>query len=88
MYGQDTSVILDPFVGSGTTLFEASRKGLRCYGAEINPSAVEMARTAHFVNLSPTERKDVFQAAVALAERDVRPFEWYLFSYQEQEQHS
>jgi DNA methylase len=87
-YSLDTSVILDPFVGSGTTLFEASRKSLACYGAEINPSAVEMARTAHFVSLSPTERKDVFQAAVELAEKDVRPFEWNLFSYQEQEEHS
>jgi SAM-dependent methyltransferase len=87
-YSLDTSVILDPFVGSGTTLFEASRKSLACYGAEINPSAVEMARTAHFVSLSPTERKDVFQAAVELAEKYVRPFEWNLFSYQEQEEHS
>ena len=26
-YSQDTSVILDPFVGSGTTLFEAARRG-------------------------------------------------------------
>ena len=27
-YSQDSSVILDPFAGSGTTLFEAARKGL------------------------------------------------------------
>src|SRR6266404_8861194 len=58
-YSQDTSVILDPFAGSGTTLFEAARKGLTCYAAEINPSAFEMARTAHFVNLPLTERKNL-----------------------------
>ena len=57
-YSQGTSVILDPFVGSGTTLFEASRKGLTCYGAEINPSAVEMARTAHFTRPLNDERRD------------------------------
>jgi DNA modification methylase len=88
IYSQDISVILDPFVGSGTTLFEASRKGLRCYGAEINPSAVEMARTAHFANLSSAERKDIIQTAIVLAENYVRPFEWDLFSYQEREQNS
>lgn len=56
-YASSNSVVLDPFVGSGTTLFEAARKGLACYGAEINPSAVEMARTSHFINIEPLERK-------------------------------
>src|SRR5436305_15047373 len=56
-YSQDTSVILDPFAGSGTTLFEATRKCLICYAAEINPSAIEMTRTAHFSNLSFGEKR-------------------------------
>ncbi len=85
-YSQDTSVILDPFAGSGTTLFEAARKGLTCYAAEINPSAFEMARTAHFVNLPLTERKNLIQRAVAVAEESIRPFTWDLFSYQNQAQ--
>ncbi|MGH2506220.1 MAG: DNA methyltransferase, partial [Ktedonobacteraceae bacterium] len=42
-YSQSSYTILDPFVGSGTTLFEAARKGFKCYGSEINPSAIEMA---------------------------------------------
>jgi hypothetical protein len=81
-YSQDTSVILDPFAGSGTTLFEATRKGLVCYTAEINPSAIEMARTAHFSNLSLAQRKDAIQVAVTLAEECIHPFTWDLFSYQ------
>jgi SAM-dependent methyltransferase len=81
-YSQDTSVILDPFVGSGTTLFEASRKGLACYAAEINPSAIEMARTCQFVNLPLTDRKNIIQKAVEIAEEYVKPFTWDLFSYQ------
>src|SRR5579864_3583947 len=60
-YSQDASVILDPFVGSGTTLFEAARRGLTCYAAEINPSAIEMASTVHFVNLPLAERKQSIQ---------------------------
>ena len=85
-YGQDTSVILDPFVGSGTTLFEAARRGLTCYAAEINPSAIEMARTVHFVNLPLAERKQSIQTAVMLAEECIHPFTWDLFSYQNHEQ--
>jgi len=85
-YSQDTSVILDPFAGSGTTLFEAARKGLTCYAAEINPSAIEMARTAHFSNLFLAQRKDVIQVAVTLAEGCIHPFTWDLFSYQNLEQ--
>ncbi len=82
-YGKDSCTVHDPFVGSGTTLFEASRKGFRCYASEINPSAVEMAKTAHFVNLTLSERKHFIQQAVAIAENVVRPLLWDLFSYQE-----
>lgn len=85
-YCQDASVILDPFAGSGTTLFEAARKGLTCYAAEINPSAIEMARSIHFVNLPLADRKSVIQKAVALAEECTHPFTWDLFSYQNHEQ--
>ena len=85
-YSQDTSVILDQFVGSGKTLFEAARRGLDCYGAEINPSAIEMASTVHFVNLPLTERKQSIQTAVMLAEECIHPFTWDLFSYQNHEQ--
>ncbi len=85
-YSQDTSVILDPFVGSGTTLFEAARRGLACYAAEINPSAIEMARTSHFINLPLAERKHSIQMAVTLAEECIHPFTWDLFSYQSHEQ--
>jgi SAM-dependent methyltransferase len=55
-YTRPDSVILDPFVGSGTTLFEAARFNLACFGVEINPAAFEMAKTAEFVNVEPAER--------------------------------
>ena len=85
-YSEDASVILDPFVGSGTTLFEAARRGLTCYAAEITPSAIEMASTVHFVNLPLTERKQNIQTAVMLAEECIHPFTWDLFSYQNHDQ--
>lgn len=62
-------VVVDPFVGSGTTLFEAARKSFSCFGSEINPAAVVMARTAHFVNLHPHERESYIRAAQAIIEK-------------------
>jgi DNA modification methylase len=79
-YAKDTSVVLDPFVGSGTTLFEASARKLACYGVEINPSAIEMAKTAHFTNVPLIERKKAIRFAEELAQEYTRPFIWDLFS--------
>jgi SAM-dependent methyltransferase len=62
------SVIADPFVGSGTTLFEAARKSLRAFGAEINPAAVVMSRTVHFANLELGRREEHIRAAESLIE--------------------
>lgn len=88
IYSHEATVVLDPFVGSGTTLFEASAKGLTCYGAEINPSAVEMARSVHFTNIPIAERKEVIRTALKIAEECVSPFIWDLFSSPDTERYS
>ena len=36
-------VVLDPFVGSGTTILGAERTGRRCFGIEIDPIYVDTA---------------------------------------------
>jgi DNA modification methylase len=38
-------IVLDPFCGSGTVLLEASALGLAAHGTDLNPLAVELART-------------------------------------------
>jgi hypothetical protein len=37
--------MVDPFVGSGTTLLEAMRRGIRFWGQDINPLAVLISRS-------------------------------------------
>lgn len=81
-YADAESVVADPFVGSGTTLFECARKSLTCFGAEINPAAVQMASTVHFVNVEPPERNAYLRAAQAVMEKHL-PAERNLFSYQD-----
>src|SRR5262249_50837669 len=34
-------IVLDPFLGSGTTVIAAQRTGRRCYGIEIDPIYVD-----------------------------------------------
>ncbi|MEC4895848.1 MAG: DNA methyltransferase [Oscillatoria sp. PMC 1051.18] len=85
-YAEEKSVIFDPFVGSGTTLFESARKGLTCYAAEINPAAVAMAKSVNFVNLNLPRRQKIIEATNSIVTESLRPFEWNLFSYQQQNQ--
>ena len=68
-YTSSDSIVADPFVGSGTTLFEAARKSLTCFGAEINPAAVLMARTVRFANLELFERESYIRAAHAIIDK-------------------
>jgi SAM-dependent methyltransferase len=65
-YAKKDDVVLDPFVGSGTVLFEAGRMSLECYGVEINPAAVEIARMSHFINIDPKKREEYIKRAESI----------------------
>jgi DNA modification methylase len=80
-YASKDAVILDPFAGSGTTLFEAARQGLTCYGAEINPSAVELARTSQFTSMAIQQRNDVIRAAESIITKYMLPMQPMLFDF-------
>lgn len=71
-YARKGSVVLDPFVGSGTTLFESIRRGLACLGAEINPAAFCFARMARFAKVDEPGRRHVLARADRLVDRYVR----------------
>jgi SAM-dependent methyltransferase len=62
-YAQPGSVVLDPFAGSGTTLAEATRRGMTAIGTEVNPAALELARVFTLAELNPAERKRALDRA-------------------------
>lgn len=58
-YATPNDTVFDPFLGSGTTLCEAARKGLPAFGTELNVSAYYMAKTYEIVNVSPSKRQSL-----------------------------
>lgn len=65
-YATPDSVILDPFVGSGTVLMEAGRIGMTAFGSEINPAAVAMSKVYQYINVPLKERQACLAKANAI----------------------
>lgn len=65
-YSQPNEVVLDPFVGGGTTAVEAKLLGRRCIARDINPEAVKMT----LANLNFTPPVSLFDG-LTLHEPDV-----------------
>lgn len=53
--------ILDPFVGSGTVLYEAARRGLAAFGSDINPAACKMANIYSLINIDLAARRRLIE---------------------------
>lgn len=58
-YAKKGDVVIDPFVGSGTTLYEAARKGIAACGTELNASAYYMAKTYELANSTLSSRQNI-----------------------------
>ncbi|MBI3944539.1 MAG: DNA methyltransferase [Armatimonadetes bacterium] len=67
-YARSDDTVADPFVGSGTTLFEAARRALPAFGAEVNPAAVIMAGSVAFASLGRADRRTRFDHLVSAAQ--------------------
>jgi len=68
-YSKPGAKVLDPFMGSGTVLYEAGRLGLSAFGSEINPAAFKFARTYSLINSTPQRRaKLISELEVNLAD--------------------
>ncbi len=56
-YAQQNYVVIDPFLGSGTVLYECARKNISAYGMELNASAYFMAKAYEITNITFAERE-------------------------------
>jgi hypothetical protein len=59
--------VFDPFAGSGTALVATMHLGLNCYGQDINPLAVLLART----RLGPAYLADINERVQVVVERAI-----------------
>jgi tRNA G10 N-methylase Trm11 len=78
-FADENSIVFDPFLGSGTVLYEAGRAKLTASGTEINPAAVALAQAYHFINVSVADRR-VHLRKVETLLQDVIPLETPLFT--------
>lgn len=76
-YCPPNSVVLDPFVGSGTVLYEAARVGLQAFGYDISPSAWSFAKLYEFINV-PYGQRD--EAISEVRDRVDREFPTLIFN--------
>lgn len=58
-YAQKGFIVIDPFLGSGTTISECARKGIAAYGTELNASAFYMSKTYEYSNISLDDRREL-----------------------------
>jgi len=65
-YSKADDIIFDPFVGSGTVLFEAAKHNNIVYGTEINPAAYILSRLYGFVNVPHQQRANMISRLTLL----------------------
>lgn len=58
-YAKNGDLVLDPYLGSGTVLYECARKGISAYGIELNVSAYCMAKIYELSCLGVLERNQI-----------------------------
>ncbi|MDR1196617.1 MAG: site-specific DNA-methyltransferase [Endomicrobium sp.] len=58
-YVKNSDVVYDPFLGSGTILYECARVGVEAIGTEINVSAFYMSKFYELCNLNLYERQSL-----------------------------
>lgn len=77
-YAKNGDVILDPFLGSGTVIYESGLKKLTAYGIELNISAYFISRLYTYINVKIEDRirilnsiENILNNTFALDERNV-----------------
>ncbi|MDR2613441.1 MAG: site-specific DNA-methyltransferase [Deltaproteobacteria bacterium] len=55
-FSNQSDILFDPFLGSGTTLLEAGEQNREAYGTDINHAAVSLAKIYELINFDNSER--------------------------------
>ncbi len=66
-------IVLDPFMGSGTTLGEAIKLGAKAIGCDINPVSSFLVRQA-FTHVSETQLRETFRQLESTIAPEIRHF--------------
>jgi SAM-dependent methyltransferase len=74
-HSQKGDVILDPFAGSGTVLFEAAARSLECVGIDINPAAAALSETVLFCNLNHRVRDAYLNKLYSIVKKLIDSFD-------------
>ena len=68
-FSEPGDLVLDPFSGSGTVLFECATHNIPCIGNELNPAAYLMSKFFHLVNWEPSAREHILEELRASLDR-------------------
>ena len=82
-YAPQAGFVLDPFVGSGTSLVESARLGLPAGGYDLNSAAVILSRVYKMANLNKDQRKAAIGDLRERLNESMSPLHGPLFSNQE-----
>ena len=75
LYSKKGDTVLDPFMGSGTVLFEAAKRSLDCVGTDINPAAITLSETVKFCNMNPGSRKEYLEKIYLIIKKLIESFD-------------
>ncbi len=82
-------IVLDPFMGSGTTILAAARLGRKAYGSDINPLAVFIVQEIFKLGSDPESSLRTLRNFVSEAEKIILPlFQFENEKYVERERYT
>lgn len=60
-FSEPGNLVVDPFSGSGTVLYESASHDMPCFGNELNPAAYLMSKFFHLVNFERSVREAIIE---------------------------
>ena len=76
-YSNEGDLVLDPFVGSGTSIFAALTQKRRIIGSDINPLAIFIVRSILDLMDNPDEKKKILTKYIDDTTQNILP--WYQY---------